>query len=320
MARIYVYSPSGAVRDRVAFRRGIKRLKDLGHTVEVDPDALTQYQRFAGDDNVRLAAITRAANSGADILLISRGGYGLTRLLPYLPYEQIANAALAGSSWVGLSDFTALQLALLAQTSRTDKRVVTWAGPGLCEGFGAAASTDPDNPVPDDIMLGCFTDLATGVGEGAGWRLSKSDLTILGDRQEIADDAVLWGGNLCMVVSLLGTPWWPEKAVQGGVLFLEDVGEHPYRTERLLAQLLHAGVLRQQKAILLGQFTNYRLTAADRGYKMASVIKWLRDQLGSETLVLTGLPFGHVPTKVLLPVGEKIKLIVDGKDALILWD
>jgi muramoyltetrapeptide carboxypeptidase len=64
---IYVYSPSGAVRDKAAFKRGVRRLQSLGHEVEVDADALSSHQRFAGDDETRLAAIHRAAASGADV-------------------------------------------------------------------------------------------------------------------------------------------------------------------------------------------------------------------------------------------------------------
>jgi muramoyltetrapeptide carboxypeptidase len=101
------------------------------------------------------------------------------------------------------------------------------------------------------------------------------------------------------------------------VLFLEDVGEHPYRIERMLAQLLHAGVLARQKAVVLGQFTEYQLSPHDKGYAMTKVVEWLRSQL--KVPVLTGLPFGHVPTKVLLPVGAKVDLLVEGRDALLLW-
>jgi len=319
MARIYIYSPSGAVQDRAAFRRGIRRLQALGHTIEVDPAALARHQRFAGDDATRLAAIGRAAASGADVLMTTRGGYGITRLLPKLPYRQLAQAARAGARWVGFSDFTALQLALLAQTGGGHDGVVTWAGPALCEGFGAPSSTDPENPVPDDIMLACFDDLLSGAGEGAGWRLPAGDLAAPGVKKRLARDATLWGGNLAMIASLLGTAWGPGEAVQGGVLFLEDVGEHPYRIERMLAQLLYAGVLRRQRAVLLGQFTGYSLQPADRGYKLASTVNWLRGQLGSKVHVLTGLPFGHVPTKVLLPVGAKVDLVVEGGEALLCW-
>ncbi len=126
---------------------------------------------------------------------------------------------------------------------------------------------------------------------------------------------MLWGGNLSVLVSLLGTPYWPQ--VQGGVLFLEDVNEHPFRIERMLTQLLHAGVLAQQKAVLMGQFTGIRLAPHDRGYKLATVVAWLRSQI--KVPVLTGLPFGHVPTKVLLPVGARVDLVGQAREALMAW-
>ena len=320
MSHIYVYSPSGAVRDRAAFKRGVRRLQTLGHAVEVDPDALASWQRFAGDDATRLAAIERAAASGADVALISRGGYGITRLLPQMPWRALARAAQHGTRFVGLSDFTALQLGLLAKAS-----TITWAGPALCEGFGAADAADAaeghgGKPTPtsgpDEIMLACFDDLLTGSGEGTGWRLPARDAVALGGRQgSLAHQAPLWGGNLAMVNSLLGTPWWPE--ITGGVLFLEDVGEHPYRIERMLLQLLHADVLARQKAVVLGQFTDYRLGPHDRGYTLAKIIDGLRAQL--KVPVLTGLPFGHTPTKVLLPVGARVDLLVEGREVFLLW-
>ena len=111
MAHIYIFSPSSAVRDKATFRRGVKRLQLQGHQVEVDSAALTSHMRFAGDDDIRLASITRAALSGADVAMISRGGYGLTRLLPQLPYKAMAKAVAQGTQFVGFSDFSALQAA-----------------------------------------------------------------------------------------------------------------------------------------------------------------------------------------------------------------
>ena len=304
MAHIYIYSPSGAVRDKAAFKRGVARLKKLGHEVELDADALSSYTRFAGDDATRLAAIHRAADSGADVALISRGGYGLTRILPGIKYKQVTKAIAKGTQFVGLSDFTAFQNALLAKTG-----AVTWAGPALGEDFGAEH--------PDDIMEACFDDLVSGQGEGAGWQLSKACVAANDKRRPgvWAHDAVFWGGNLAVLVSLLGTPYFPQ--IKNGVLFLEDVGEHPYRIERMLTQLLHAGVLGQQKAIVLGQFTSYKLTPHDKGFKLQSVVDWLRTQIKAP--VLTDLPFGHVATKLCLPVGQKIDLVVEVRDALVLW-
>jgi muramoyltetrapeptide carboxypeptidase len=299
MSHIYIYSPSSAVRDKAAFRRGIQRLRALGHEVEVDADALTSSQRFAGNDATRIAAISRAASSGADVALISRGGYGLTRLLPELPYTQISKAIDHGMQFVGLSDFTAFQLAVLAKTGD-----ITWQGPALGEDFG---SVEP----PDEIMQACFDDLLQEQGEGAGWRLPKDQI----DLELNILNAKLWGGNLSVLVSMLGTPYFPK--IKGGILFLEDVGEHPYRIERMLTQLLHSGVLAQQKAIVLGQFTNYKLVPHDRGFKFSSVVAWLRSQV--KVPVLTELPLGHVATKVLLPVGAKVDLACQNRDALMVW-
>jgi muramoyltetrapeptide carboxypeptidase len=179
----------------------------------------------------------------------------------------------------------------------------------LGEDFGAEQ--------PDDIMEACFDDMVSGQGEGAGWRLSAPCVKALNTRRSgvWAKDAVLWGGNLAVLTSLLGTPYFP--SIQGGVLFLEDVAEHPYRVERMLTQLLHAGVLAKQKAVVLGQFTNYKLTPHDQGFKLQTVVDRLRTQIKAP--VLTDLPFGHVATKLSLPVGQPVSLVVEDRDALLLW-
>ncbi len=300
MAHIYIFYPSSAVRDKAAFRRGLRRLKAQGHEVEVDPSALDSHMRFAGDDATRVAAISRAAASGAHVAMISRGGYGLTRILPDLPYKQMAKAIDGGMQFVGLSDFTAFNQAVYARTGR-----ISWQGPALGEDFGRADE-------PDDIMQACFDDLLLEQGEGTGWQLPKPE----SERRVLIQDATLWGGNLSVLTSMLGTPYFPQ--VKGGVLFLEDVGEHPYRVERMLTQLLHAGVLARQKAVVMGQFNHYKLVPAhDKGFKLNTVVEWLRTQI--KTPVLTGLPFGHVDTKVLLPVGARVDLVTEGRDALMVW-
>ena len=315
MSHIYIYSPSSAQRDKASFRRGVARLKALGHEVEVDQDALATHMRFAGDDATRLAAIHRAAASGADVAMISRGGYGLSRLLADIDYKAVHKAISRGTLFLGYSDFTAFQCAVLAKTG-----ACTWAGPTVGEDFGVSGQ-------PDDIMEACFDDLVRGQGEGAGWRLpvqrksaSGSDgapaaaVGLPGTSRTI-HNAVLWGGNLAVLTSLLGTPYFPQ--VKGGILFLEDVAEHPYRVERMLSQLLHAGVLARQKAVILGQFTRYQLASNDKGYKLQTALDWMRAKL--KLPVLSNLPFGHVPTKVVLPFGASVKLLVEGRDALLYW-
>lgn len=317
---IYIYSPSGAVRDKAAFKRGVARLQALGYEVEIDTAALASYLRFAGDDETRLAAIHRAAASGADVAMISRGGYGLSRILGGIDYKKVAKAIAQGMRFVGISDFTAFQSAVLARTG-----AITWAGPALCEGFGVGGKPDSvdghghgEKQQPDEIMEACFDDLLRGQGEGAGWRQHKVPGAVVATDSEAnvaLRNAVLWGGNLSVLTSLLGTPYFPK--IKRGILFLEDVAEHPYRIERMLTQLLHAGVLGSQKAVVLGQFTEFKLVAHDRGYKLATVVDWLRRQI--KTPVISNLPFGHVATKVLLPVGAKADLLLEGRDALLLW-
>jgi len=304
MAHIYVFSPSSAVRDKAAFRLGVARLKALGHEVEIDPAALTSQQRFAGDDATRLAAISRASASGADIAIISRGGYGLTRLLPYLPHKAIAKAVAQGTQFVGFSDFSAFQASLYAR-----QKSPTWSGPDVVADWGREEI--------DDIMQDTFQDLALGQNEGAGWRLPARDTRAVSHRPDgfWAKNATLWGGNLSVLTSLIGTPYFPD--IRGGILYFEDVAEHPYRIERMLTQWLHAGILARQKAIVLGAFTHYALVSHDAGFQINTVVDRLRQQL--KVPVLTGLPHGHVATKVCLPFGAKAQLMVQGRDALLLW-
>jgi muramoyltetrapeptide carboxypeptidase len=326
MAHIYIYSPSGAVRDKAAFKRGVLRLKTLGHQVEVDSAALKSVQRFAGDDAERLLAIERAAASGADVALISRGGYGLSRCLPQINYKAVAKSAQRGMLWVGMSDFTAFQAALYAKTG-----AVTWAGPALCADFGCGDSAEGHDNAPDDIMEACFDDLVQGMCEGAGWSMPAADhknamnsiaVRAIPTRAEAQKDlkiapikGQLWGGNLAMLTSLLGTPYMPK--ISKGILWFEDVAEHPYKVERMLLQWLHSGILAQQNAIVFGQFSNYKLTPHDKGFKLQTVIERLRGEL--KIPVLTGLPFGHVSTKVCLPFGKPVSLLAEGRDAMLYW-
>lgn len=306
---IYIYSPSGAVREKDAFRRGVARLQAMGHEVEVDRDALRSHMRFAGDDETRVAALHRAAASGADWALMSRGGYGLTRLLHRLDYKLLARAVDDGMQFLGHSDFTALQCAMLARSGSG-----SWAGPTVAADFGR-------EPEPNEITLACFDDVVAGRSHGTGWRLpaqrKAADGNVLGGAPKVRPirSATLWGGNLSILCALVGTPWMPD--VERGVLYLEDVSEHPYRVERMLTQLLHAGVLQRQRAVLIGQFSGYTLLPHDRGYSMKTVLAWLRQQV--KVPLLEGLPFGHVPTKVMLPMGAKVNLLVEDREVLLLW-
>ncbi len=281
---IGIYAPSGFVLEPEALDRAVARFIERGHPVVVDPTCLSRHQRFAASDAERLAAVRRMADDPrVEIAITLRGGYGWSRLLRHLDFTALA---ASGTRWLGYSDFTAFALAALARGGMT-----TLAGPVAASDFGAVT--------PCAFTLDhCF-----GVLEHA-----QHEVQCTLDGPDLAVAGTLWGGNLAMVAHLVGTSYMP--AVEGGILFLEDVGETPYRIERMFQQLLFAGIVQRQRAIVLGQFTEYALSDNDGGYDFTSAVAALRE--ACDVPVLTGLPFGHVREKLTLPVGGHCALDVRG--------
>jgi muramoyltetrapeptide carboxypeptidase len=304
MTGLALYSPAGVVVGAKPIRLAVDRLRALGFEVSLDADVLAKQQRFAGDDDTRLVAIHRVAKQAPSIAMATRGGYGLTRLLDHIDWALLARSVEHGTRWVGHSDLTALQLGLLAHA---DAR--SWAGPMACYDFGRQAEEHGERAhAVDDVTQDCFVEAMSGALEAVGFRTEAGF-------DGFATRGVLWGGNLSMVCALLGTPHWPR--IKGGVLFVEDVNEHPYRIERCLLQLHQAGVLDAQKAVVLGAFNEYRESPLDRGYTLKSAIAHLRSI--TRPPILTGLPFGHIPTKVTLPVGARVQVLVERRDVYIGW-
>ena len=291
-------SPAGAIQEPARLDTAQAHLEALGFRVQAGAQVRARVQRFAGTDAQRLRAIHDAAKSRADVVMMTRGGYGLSRLLASIDYDLLAEAIKGRHQmWVGHSDFTALQLALLAKTG-----AVTFSGPMASYDFG-------DNK-PDDITVDSFLDAVDGTLEAVGFACDDAP-------RGLDVEGVLWGGNLAMVASLIGTPYLPRVK---GVLFLEDVNEHPYSIERMFSQLLHAGVAQRQKAVLLGHFTAYKLSAHDAGYDLSAAVDWLRAQLKPHGVpVLTGLPFGHVRTKLTLPHGVRTHVLRDGQEVFLFF-
>jgi muramoyltetrapeptide carboxypeptidase len=301
MSTLVLYTPAGVVPRAAPLRLAARRLRGLGFDVQLDAAVLARQQRFGGDDETRLAALHRTAQAAPAVAMAARGGYGLTRLLERIDWKLLARSVGRGTRWVGYSDLTALQLGLLAHTGAG---AVTWAGPMALDDFGRS---DADGGV-DEVTRDCFCEAMAGELEAVGFRTEAGC-------DGLAVRGTLWGGNLTMIASLLGTPYMPQ--VKGGILFVEDVNEHPYRVERMLLQLHQAGVLARQKAVLVGAVTAWKPTPLDRGYAMKAVLERLRAV--TKTPLLTGLPYGHVHPKVTLPVGARVQLLVDGRDVLVGW-
>lgn len=281
---VAIVAPSGYAADPLDHARADAQLQAQGCEVRHYDDPQARHQRFAATDSARLAGLHAAADDPeVDVIIALRGGYGVSRLMPDIDFKKLAASK---KLIVGHSDFTALQMGLLCHGG------TSFAGPTICSDF---ALEDVSAITMRDFWR-CLS------GPSHGVRLAGSNTS------DVDAQGILWGGNLAMLAHLVGSPWLP--AVDGGILFLEDINEHPFRVERMLLQLLYAGVLEKQAAIVLGDFSGARTADYDNGYDFAAMLEFI----GSRTTVpiVTGLPFGHMRDKVTLAVGSRATLRNDG--------
>lgn len=278
---VAIVAPGGyAPRDR-DLSRAVSRLEAYGWHVKMHYDPAEIRLRFAASDSRRAEQLHEAARDpDIDIVIALRGGYGMSRILPLLDLDLLAKS---GKRFVGHSDFTALHMALLAHAGTT-----SFAGPMICDDF----TREDASGFTLESFQRCIERSRAAVSFAYP------------GNPDIDTEGVLWGGNLAMLVHLVGSPWMP--VIDNGILFIEDVNEHPYRVERMLLQLHHAGILRRQRAILFGDFTGYRLSEYDNGYDFETMLAYLSETTGIP--LLRGLPFGHVRDKATLVVGAQAHL------------
>ncbi|UGA37460.1 LD-carboxypeptidase [Chromobacterium haemolyticum] len=269
---LYFTACSGPLPDARQKQQAVERLRLAGYQLENVQALDRRYQRFAGSDAQRLGDLNQliSRRRAPQLLVAGRGGYGATRLLPHIDYGRLCPLLReSGSQLIGYSDFTAIQLALLAKGG-----LGSFAGPMVSD-FGAK-------------QLSAFTlneFLTTTTTPNRQLRVDTPQ------RHNASGEGIFWGGNLSVLSSLVGTPYLPE--IKGGLLFLEDVAEQPYRIERMLQQLHLAGVLAKQRAIFIGDFNmNRQVDIYDPGYTLDAVLEEIRRLTGVP--VLTGIPFGHV--------------------------
>ncbi len=284
-----IVAPSGAMETPELLPRASLRLAKLGFEVQIDAQCHLIDQRFAGSDAARAQALENAMlDPSVHIVMAARGGYGAHRLLPLLDWSKLAKAInKKGKCVVGHSDFTAIQLALLRQGASS------FAGPCAGVDFGGKTVHTGMKRSFVHAMNGAFA------------------LSVKAKQAEAPFEAhgLLWGGNLAMLCSLLGTPYFPKPAqIKGGILFLEDVNERPFRVERMLNQLHLAGVLDAQSAVLWGDFGKPAPAPYDRGYGLNSARDYIVSQM--RVPLVRGLPFGHIANKVTLPIGQTVHLKV----------
>jgi muramoyltetrapeptide carboxypeptidase len=284
-ATIGFFSPSGLIADAAKIETSAHYFQNLGHRVFLDERVANQWKYFAGTDDERLTAFNAMLrNPEIDVVMASRGGYGLSRILHRIDFAEVQASR---KIFIGHSDFDIFHLAHLAHGG------VSFAGP-----MPAVDFYKPQNSA--------FT-------EKNFWGLFGAKnyaIDNIASQHETAPqtiEGVIWGGNLSVLVHLIGTKYFP--SVEGGILFIEEINEEPYHIERMLLQLKHAGVLDNQKAIVFGQFNRCVSTQfSSQPYNIDDVMQFMREIITCP--MLTNLPFGHVENKITIPVGAIAKLSI----------
>ena len=285
---IGIFSPAGSP-DAARLGRGVARLEALGYRCAVSAHATGSYEYFSAPDDVRLADFhALLADPAIDMMMMSRGGYGLSRIVHRIDWPAVAASK---KILCGFSDFTAINLAALAHGN-----AITLAGPGVATDFG------------EETMAGEIAD-AHHFMQQHFWSVATGDAVTVDVVSEhpYAPQTILgpiWGSNLSLLCDLGGSSFIPD--IDGGILFLEEIGEKPYVIERMFLQLYHAGILSSQRAIVLGKFTDCEPDKDRFPYSLDHVMKTLRSLLPIP--VLTGLPFGHVAKKITVPYGADCTL------------
>lgn len=274
-------APSGPF-DVAQFERGLALL-GTRYRVSHRDDILARHRGFlAGDDARRLAEIHEALEDpGVEALVAVRGGYGASRLLERLDPALVRQA---GKLLVGFSDITALH--------------ALWARAGL-RSLHATMVCGLGRETHDDAQRARWMRAV----EGEIPCRIENLRTLTPSR--VATTGRLLGGNLAVLASLVGTPHLP--SVDGAVLFLEDVGERPYRLDRMVTQLRLAGLLDRVAGIVLGTFTD-----AAPGKDGVTAEEAITGCLaGLDVPVLAGLPAGHIDDNLELPFGARVALDPD---------
>lgn len=280
MSLFHLIAPSGYCIKQHAALRGIQRLTDAGHQVNNVEVIARRCERFAGTETERLEDLNSLARltTPNTIVLAVRGGYGASRLLADIDWQALVARQQHDPLLIcGHSDFTAIQCGLLAQGN-----VITFSGPMLVANFGA-----------DE--LNAFT-------EHHFWlALRNKTFTIewQGEGPTCQTEGTLWGGNLAMLISLIGTPWMPK--IENGILVLEDINEHPFRVNACCCSSIMLEFCHVRRRLFSVALAAARLMIMTQVTTWSQCTRFLRSRLSIP--LITGLDFGHEQRTVTLPLG-----------------
>lgn len=288
-----IISPSAATADRMEFTYAKEAMEALGFKVKVGENFKNRFGHLAGTDQERAADLNAMfADQEVKAIVCLRGGSGAARILPLIDYELVKNNP---KPIMGYSDITALHCAIHSQTG-----LITFHGPN---GSGSWNSFH----VKQFEQVFFKKELATFQNE-----LTKGDdLVAKGNRIQtlkggIAEGRIL-GGNLTVLTALSGTPYYPD--FQDSILFIEDIGEDPYRIDRMMSTLQLNGTLDKIKGFIFGQCSDCK---PGGGYGAFTI-----DQIMDQYILPLGIPayigamIGHIPRQFIVPVGAKVSMNAD---------
>ncbi len=286
---IGVVAPASPMRpDRL--QAGIDYLRRQGFRVVLGGHVRNQRGYLAGSDGERAEDLMRMfSDPEVKAIIAARGGYGTQRILDLLDYDVIAAHP---KILVGYSDLTALQLAIWKRTG-----LVTYSGPMVAIEMGKGIEPFTENSLWSVLRSPGFT----------GVFPDPPDSSLRVFRGGVARGRLL-GGCLSLLPTLLGTPYEPN--FEGCILVLEDIGEEPYRLDRYLAHLRHAGVLGSVAGVILGQFIDCAPSTDET--PSLTLEEVLEDYFGNLPVpVVAGFPYGHGDVKVTLPLGVEVEVDAD---------
>ena len=282
-------SPGGAIFNDSAVDEARETLAELGLRTTVGAHVLDRRGYLAGTDADRAADLhAMFADPEVDAILAMRGGWGCARILPLVDFDLIRQNP---KILIGFSDVTSLLLAIYARAG-----LVTFHGP-----VGISSWSDfTVRSIRSVLIDGEMTTLVRPR------RVGPPRVRALDPRFVITAgwaEGRLVGGNLSVLVSLLGTGYLPD--FRDHVLFLEDTREEPYRIDRMLTQLAQAGVLAGLRAVVFGECTRCEADDEDRSLSLREVLFDHLAPLGIPAWY--GLPIGHSSDKLTLPIGVQVR-------------
>ncbi len=293
---IGLIAPSGSSWEDEDVRAAIDLVESLGFEAKPGRYLFERKAYLAGADQHRADDLNAAfADPGVKGVMAMRGGYGAQRILPLLDYEAIGRNPKV---LIGYSDITALLNAVHLKTG-----LVTFHGPMAGGGWSEYAVEEfekvVENAEPKTVIAAPppLDEPRRGLVE----RANRITRLVPGKAR-----GRLVGGNLTLLSTLMGTPYEPEFA--GKILFFEDVGEEPYRIDRMLTQLWLAGALQKCAGIVAGKFTEADPTGGlSRGIE--EILRERLEPLGVPAL--RGLMIGHVKEQSVVPLGVEAELDVE---------